>query len=483
MPIKTRSLGFTNSLQRLVWSQGNNVPVTAYLWGGGGGGGGNDRGAGGNGSGGGFTELTFTVDEGDVIDVAVGGPGGRGPTGAGGTGGTAGASYTGDIIFDTRSTVASPPVIASTNSAYVSFLNQYGVWVNPVTARNFDRSYVVNFPITGTYTFVASADNSASLYVDDIFVGDVPGFKATYTLTTSVLAGNHTVRIVAVNTGGPGSVALTIDGGGSYSGGAGGCPGAAGSSGGGGGGGGATVIFKNGVPLAVAAGGGGGGGAGRNSGGDDAPGSGGQAGPDDTAGQNGQNRTTDGGGGGGGGGGLRGGNGGLIRSGDSGAQAGANGLSSSPAQNPSGRTPGGTNNAYYPGQAGTGGRSASGGSAGAAVILFDIPGVFVNDGTSFKPVGSTWVKTNDVWQEASAIYVKADGVWEPVAGSLTPVFTGTSGNFGVAARSIAPEPLPPDPGPSPSRSSSGWNFSPSPTITSWQSSVNTFGSWGNDSSA
>ena len=482
MAIKTRSLGFTNSLQRLVWAQGNNVPITAYLWGGGGGGGGNDRGQGGRGSGGGFTEVTFLVSEGDVIDVAVGGGGGRGVTGSGGTGGSGGASYVGDVIFDTRSAVASPPVIPSTNSSYVSFLNTYGVWVNPVTARDFDRSYVVNFPTTGTYTFTASADNSAELYIDDIFVGDVPGFQATYALTTSVLAGNHTIRIVAVNTGGPGSVALIIDGGTiSYSGGTGGCPGIVGSSGGGGGGGGATIILKNGTPIAVAAGGGGGGGAGQSSG-DSAPGSGGQAADGTTAGQSGQNRTTDGGGGGGGGGGLGGGNGGLVRSGDTGAEPGAFGRTSSPAQDPDGRNAGGRNNPYYSGGAGQGGATASGGSSGEAVLIFDIPGVFVNDGTAFRASENIYVKVNDVWQTVQGVYVKVDGVWEPVAGTLTPAFVSVESNFGVAPRPIAPEAMPPDPGPSPGDGES-WNFSPSPDVSSWQTSVNTLGSWGNDNLA
>lgn len=442
MAIRTTSLGFSNRLQRLVWSQGNNVPVTAYLWGGGGGGGGNDSGIGGAGSGGGFTEVTFLVSAGDVIEVAVGGPGGGGQSGRGqAAGGAAGASYVSEQIFDTRTAAASPPVFPSTNSAYVSFLNTYGVWGSPVTARDFDRSYVVNFPTTGNYTFTTSADNSAKIYIDDVFLGDVPGFRDTYALVGSVSAGNHTIRIVAVNTGGPGSVALTINGGTSYSGGHGGVAGPSGSSGGGGGGGGATVIFKNGTLLAASAGGGGGGGAGnrgdRN--GESAPGSAGQ--DVAAAGQDGQAKSGDGGGGGAGGGGANGGNGGLVRSGDTGALAGAFGRSSDPAQNPSGRIPGGTNSVYYPGTAGSGGLATIGGSGGAAVMLFDIPGVFVNDGTLFRPVNRTWIKVNGVWQVVNATYAKANGVWAVVAGSFAPAFTGVAGNFGVASRPMPPDSL------------------------------------------
>jgi hypothetical protein len=432
------TLGYTPGVQRLVWPSGTDIPVTAYLWGGGGGGGGNDSGTGGPGQGGGATEVNFLVSEGDVIDVAVGGPGGGGQSRlrqAGG--GTAGFSSVSSIIFDTRSATATDgPVIASTNTSYVTFLNTYGVWVNPVSARNFDRSYVVNFPTTALYTFTGSADNSAEVYVNNVFVGAIPGFQGTWSYTFNVSAGTAVVRIVGVNTGGPGSVALIIDGGTSYSGGAGGQAGPSGSSGGGGGGGGATVIFKNGIPLAVAAGGGGGGGAGNKNtrNGDPAPGNAGQAAIGITAGQNGQNHPNDGGGGGGGGGGLAGGNGGLVRSGDQGGLAGVGGLSSSPAQNPNGRDPGGQNNLYYPGAAGRGGAVASNGTTGAAVLLFQVPGVFVHTGTSFEPVKQIWVKNNQAWHPVQSTRVKSDGVWTTTLDSFVPAFSVIDNNFGQAPR-------------------------------------------------
>jgi hypothetical protein len=439
----TRSLGFTNSIQRLVWPRGNNIPVTAYLWGGGGGGGGNDSGIGGAGSGGGFSKVSFLVNQGDVIDVAVGGAGGGGASNRGSApGGSAGASFVPDQIFDTRSAVTSPPVIPSTNTAYVSFLNTYGVWVSPTSARNFDRSYVVDFPATGLYTFTASCDNFADIFVDGQLVGNVPGFRDTYALTTNVSAGSRVVRIVAVNTGGPGSVALTIGGGASYSGGQGGTAGPSGSSGGGGGGGGATVIFKNGTPIAVAGGGAGGGGAGNRGtrDGQTAPGTAGQADTSTTSGQNGQQKSGDGGGGGAGGGGAGGGNGGLVRDGDQGAFAGSFGFSlGENTANPIDRNAANRNSEFYVGSAGAGGGTGNNGTSGYAVLTFDVPGIYVHGGTSFQPVQQVWIKDNDVWQEIRGTYIKINDSWIPVQGSQAPDFVKISGNFGVSSRPINPD--------------------------------------------
>ena len=70
-----RAIGFSNSLQQLVWSAGTSQ-ITAYAWGGGGGGGGNDSNPGGSGGGAGFARKTFTVNNGDIIQVGVAGAGG-----------------------------------------------------------------------------------------------------------------------------------------------------------------------------------------------------------------------------------------------------------------------------------------------------------------------------------------------------------------------------------------------------------------------
>jgi len=149
MAIVVRPVGYTGSAQRIVWSLGNNVPVTAYLWGGGGGGGGRDSALGGAGCGAGYAQVNFVLNEGDVLEVGVGGKGGAGGSNAGGApGGSAGASYTAEMNFNTRDAATAPPVYAQFNSAYCTFLNTYGVWENPTSAAVFDRTYTVNFPTT-----------------------------------------------------------------------------------------------------------------------------------------------------------------------------------------------------------------------------------------------------------------------------------------------------------------------------------------------
>jgi hypothetical protein len=71
------------------------------------------------------------------------------------------------------------------------------------------------------------------------------------------------------------------------------------------------------------------------------------------------------------------------------------------------------------------------------VISFEITGVSVNDGPSFKPANRIWIKVNDVWQEVQSVYVKEADVWQATRGSITPSFSSVSGNFGVASR-LAP---------------------------------------------
>lgn len=442
-----RPVGYTGTLQQLTWAQGNNVPVSAYLWGGGGGGGGNDSGAGGSGGGGGYTRVDFTVNNGDVIQVAVGGGGGAGQSGRGNAaGGPAGASYTTSTIFSTRSATGSISVVPYSNSAYCSFLNTYGVWtaVGGVYTTYFDNTYTVNFPSSGNYTITASCDNYGTVYIDGTAVLSVPDYHYSVQTTINVSAGDHTVRLYGINTGGPGSFGATIAGGTSYSGGRGGNAGGSGSSGGGGGGGGATVVLLNNVALGAAAGGGGGGGGGNvgNRTGGNAPGTGGQG--TVPAGENGQDKAGDGGGGGGGGGGLYGGNGGPTVSGDQGGLAGAYGLSSGNYSNPSGRTPGGTDSPYFRGGIATGGTNTVPGTNGYAVFDFNVPGGYVHNGVSFIPVSKTWVNNNGVWTPVNSIYVKDGGVWNQVLGGTPPTFTPVSGSFGVDSRPFV-DPNPPDP--------------------------------------
>lgn len=458
MAIVLRPAGYTGTLQQLTWTQGDNVPVTAYLWGGGGGGGGNDTGQGGSGSGGQYSQVNFVINEGDVLELAVGGPGQGGASYRGdAAGGSPGASFTLDTIFNTRTAtpVSGPggPVQPQWNSRYCTFLNTNGVWISPSSATNFDKTYNVTFPVTGNYQFQASADNYATFYFDGVPLFTAYDYQTTYEVGLSITAGTHSIRVVGINYGGPASVALVATYGSSYGGGRGGNSGDSGSSGAGGGGGGATVLIKNGTVIGVSGGGGGGGGGGNRNpiNGDSAPGTTGQAAPGQNSGQNGTKPLHDGGGGGGGGGGQGGGNGGYVRPGDQGANAGSFGgglgLVVSP---PSSRTPGGSSSPYYVPNIGQGGSSGGGnGVSGYAMMEFDVSGVWLNlPGSGWVQSKDVFVKANSVWNKARGVWIKNNGIWEPIISSYAPDWTQVSGKFGINPRAavpdVAPEP-PPEP--------------------------------------
>ena len=437
MPTTTRVLGFTNGVQRLVWS-GPPATITAHLWGGGGGLGGSDRYGGGNGSGGGYSRYQYVANDGDIIDVAVGGPGANGQSGRGSAaGGVAGASYS-LLLFNTRTDSATPPVFPVSNSGWGSFLNTYGVWENGGYATNFSRSYTVNFPVSASYTFTFSVDNYGTVLLDGVPVisrsgSDPSNYRSSFQTTITVSAGNHTISIQAVNTGGPGGVGLAISRTTGFSGGRGGNAGPAGSSGGGGGGGGATALFINNVVVAAAGGGGGGGGGGNYGGGQSAPGT-----PGTTAGvyngQNGQDHPGDGGGGGGAGGGWQGGNGGSIGGGDVGGFAGSIGLSSSPGEAPTGTVPGGTSSVYYKAGVAQGATASQPSTSGYAAIVIESTGTNINAGGTYFPVQNTYVKVAGAWKEAKTVWVKEGGLWKPVAGGVPPVFSVVPNTIGVSSR-------------------------------------------------
>lgn len=431
-----RAFGFSNSLQQLVWPT-TTSEITAYVWGGGGGGGGNDSNPGGAGGGGGFVQKTFNINPGDVLRVGVAGSGGAGSGGSSAPGGGAGPSYTASTVWTTLN-LTGYPFIRVTEGSYASFLNQYGVWNYTPSATYFDHTVTVNFASTGYYYFTGSCDNYATIYLDGSPVLNVPDYHYTVSSSVYVSAGNHSVRLYGVNTGGPGSLGATITGGDSYGGGRGGYSGGAGSSGAGGGGGGASVIFLNGTPIAIAGGGGGGGGGG-NSGsaaGQAAPGSSGQTSTGIYAGQNGQDKGGDGGGGGGGGGGYAGGNGGGTPSGDQGGYAGyyGSGLGDI-VLNPSGRVPGGINYPFYTGSVGYGGTNTNNGSSGYVVLDMNVGGGSVKYNGAWESVQRTYVKNSGIWQQVQATYVKDSGVWSPINGSFAPVFTTVSGLWGSDPRS------------------------------------------------
>jgi len=432
-----RPIGFSNSLQQLVWPT-TTSQITAYVWGGGGGGGGNDAGSpGGNGGGGGFAKKTFTINNGDILQVAVGGAGGAGASSRGSApGGSAGSSYTTSTVWTTLN-LTGYPYIRVTNGAYCGFLNAYGTWNYTSEATYFDHTVTVNFPLNGYYNITGSCDNYASIFIDGVNVLYIPGFQDTYSTSVYVTAGNHSVRLSGVNEGGPASLGLSITGGGSFGGGNGSAAGGGGSSGGGGGGGGASIILLNGTPIAIAGGGAGAGGAGNDGGSSraNAPGPGGQTTTGIYAGQNGQPKGGDGGGAGGGGGGYAGGNGGPTYGGDQTGYAGyfGSGLGDV-VTDPSGRAPGGTNQPYYTGSAGYGGVTTGGGNSGYVVLDMAVGGSSVKYNGDWATVQKTHIKHEGLWRQVQATYVKNNGAWKAVNGSFAPVFTTVSGYWGTDPR-------------------------------------------------
>lgn len=442
MPTTTRVLGFTNGVQRLIWS-GPPGTIYAHLWGGGGGAGGVDAvGTRASGTGGGYAFDTFTVVDGDVIDVAVGGAGGNGLSSSSGFGGgSAGASLSlSSLTFDTRTASASPPVGVYFDPNWGSFLNTYGVWeASALGAVNFERIYSVNFPTTGLYTFTFSVDNYGDVSVDGTVVISLAGksrenFTRSFQTTVNISAGFHNIRVRGVNTGGPGSIAVTIAGGVTLSGGRGGNPGAVGSSGGGGGGGGASGILLNNNIMSIAGGGGGGGGGGRFTAGEPAPGTAGQSSTGVYAGQNGEDHPNDGGGGGGGGGGWQSGNGGASGLFDRGGQAGSFGLSSAPGGNPSGTTPGGVGSAYYKSGIAQGATADQPATGGYAAIVIETTGTNINAGGTYIPVQNTYVRDGGIWKEVKTIWIKDGEIWKPVDGGIPPVFNTIPDTIGVNSR-------------------------------------------------
>jgi hypothetical protein len=356
-------------------------------------------------------------------------------------------------------------------------MNAYAVWL-PYDAGSVDFTTSISVPFTGNYELQGQCDNAAVFYIDGAVALSTGGFSgAPDVAVVALTAGNHTLRIIGTNYGGPAGVAFTIGNGDSFSGAPGGSSGPSGSSGGGGGGGGATLLLQNGSMTAVAAGGGGGPGAGINgSVAADAPGSTGQT-ASAYNGQAGQNHPGDGGGGGGGGGGLSpsgigfggGGNGGSCGSGDTAGIPGANGLSfgnTGFASNPIGRLPGGTPDANYRSNTAMGGFggyqwSSSAGQAGNngyAVIYLNVPGVFVHNASGgWVATEEIYVKVNDIWQKVNAIYIKRNGDWVEASGDSTTNFLPTEGFFGVVSR---PAPTSPVPAPSSGHGEGGdWNYS------------------------
>jgi hypothetical protein len=349
-------------------------------------------------------------------------------------------------------------------------MNAYAVW-NANGASNLDVSTTVNFPITGVYVFQTAFDNSATVYLDGVSVASSSDtFTSSATNNVTVTGGNHTIRIVGYNSGGPAGVALAINSGTSFSGAPGGNSGPIPTSGSGGGGGGSTILLQNNVLQAVAAGGGGGGGAGNQSAGDNSPGPHGQT----AAGFNGEtgaSHPTDGGGGGGGGGGYNGGTGGGGNGGayggypgasDTGGQAGNFGASWSflypGGFAPNGRTPGGQPGIPVPDNVGLGGSAGRSGGNGYLVVTMEVPGVFVNQNGVYYSTKEIYLKDDGIWKRTNAVYLNINGVWKEAAGPQITNFVNVGGGFGMVPRS-SPYTYSPPPEPSPGNSpdrGGGW---------------------------
>jgi len=476
----TRTFGVSQSTQRLIWSYGNGVTVKAHCWGGGGGGGGNDSGRGGSGAGGGYGYSEFTVNNGDVIDVAVGAAGGAGSTGSTGTGGgSPGGGYMLQEIFNTRNNIPSGWTTPS-NPSWTQFLNSYAIWPDNYSVEiDYTWSITVsggNFVIqTGfdcprrIYNYVYRYTPRLIVSVDgvDIF-GTIPatnyfdygfnnyirinsGIEQTMIYNITLSAGTHTVRVRSaadnvIDQLGAGGFGMRIGAAqGSFGGGRGGNAGSSGFSGAGGGGGGATTVYLNSTLIACGGGGGGGGGGGNGPTGDNAPGTRGQAVPGLDAGENGYNKYTDGGGGGGGGGGYGGGQGGECPGGDIGGQAGSNGgnfgliTESSTAQAPAGSA-----SEFYNQSWGRGGAATISGNGGACVLQFFVSGVNVKTAQGWEPVKTTWLRVDDAWRPMQAGWIKVANAWEYFINSFAPLFTADPLTWGVNSR-LAPDSPPPEP--------------------------------------
>lgn len=486
MPAKSRTIGYCGTaLELTVYPLTAQSQIVAFMWGGGGGGGGGDGShSGGNGTGGGQATASIAAVTGDVLRLFIGGGGGGGRGAArGGGGGTAGSSYIGREVFGTRNLVGEFGLVARTLSyAWSAFMNANAVWL-PYDAGSVDVTTTISIPAAGNYELQGQCDNAAVFYIDGNAVLTTGGFGgAPDTIVIPLTSGNHTLRIIGTNYGGPAGVAFTISNGDSFSGAPGGNAGPAGSSGAGGGGGGATMLLINDIIAGVAGGGGGGAGAGNNgANGENAPGGAGQS-SSAYNGQSGENQPGDGGGGGGGGGGWNGvnpsggggGNGGRRGQGDVSGFAGANGSSYGtlgPGYNPNGRIPGGNDNYnYIPGSAlggfggykGSQGVNGQAGGNGYAVIYMSVPGVFVHDESGgWVATEEVYVKVNGVWEIANAIFIKRNGEWIEASGDGTTNFLSVPDFFGVVARPAPATVIPLDP--SDGGNSGGWNSNDPPS--------------------
>jgi len=379
-------------------------------------------------------------------------------------------------IFDTRNTVASPPLfesspILNSTNIYSNLMFDFGMWEQDVKATSCSRTYTnVYFPYTGVYQVEMSAANTATLTIDGTSVYTTPGsdsYSTAYTTDVTVSQGYHTVSFAAsfsqtaLSSAG---VAIVISK--SWSGATGGLAGPVGSSGGGGGSGACTTLTlnpktPNETLIAVAVGGAGGGGAGNSDGGigeATAPGPRGQTAAGVSSAQVGQNQGDlykDGGGGGAGGPGGPGGAGlnGYSSQGDAYGQAGAVGLSylnpiaTGIVANPTNVSVAITG-PYYDLLPGVGQGGAPGSlqaSNGGAVFIFNSFGPRVRTDAGWQEVKTIFVNVNGEWKQVDGMYVNEAGIWEPVVGTFVPTFEAQADDWAILSRPPDRRALPPPP--------------------------------------
>jgi len=108
--------------------------------------------------------------------------------------------------------ISDTTIARSTNANYNDFLNQYGVWLKNTSAATFDKTVNVYFPKTANYIITGCSDNSGAVYIDGVLKLGIGDLANTYNASVAVTAGMHSVRLLGVNSGGPGSMAVTIEG-------------------------------------------------------------------------------------------------------------------------------------------------------------------------------------------------------------------------------------------------------------------------------
>ena len=365
-----------------------------------GGAGGNAGPAGWSGGGGGGGGASVLIVNESTYYVAAGGGGG-----GGGSNNRAGANA---VNYNSPSAYYNFAV--STNGAYQSWLNTYGIWNADIYSVTFDQTFTINFPTTATYTFTSSCDNSGTIYLDGNAILSVPGFGTTYTYSATVTAGVHSVRIYGYNSGGPGSIGLTVTGA-------------------------STLFATNALPFL-------------------------------SQGTNGVSCVGDGGGGGGGGGGYSGGAGGDQGFDNSGGGGGGyTGISSPGSIQPPGASPAGATSQYYSSPVGLG--TYGNGNNGMIVLVFNASSFGgVKQSGAWKGLDSTYVKVGGSWRRIQAGWAKVNGTWRLFKGfgapAIIPAFTGA--NFGgptppvVPVSSVAPPPATGGPGGEWTNHGGGWGY-------------------------